>query len=823
MNSRDQPQLRSVDDLRAGDHLCCIYSTEDEHRALLTLCLRQGVERGEKIVYIAQPHEAEALLAYLRADGLPVEPYLASGQLALLTSHETCLFDGTFDPDRMINLLRGETDRALADGYKALRVTGEMTRVLRGVSGSKRLIEYEAKLNRFLPESKALAICQYDRRRFPARLLLDVLRSHPIAAIGTNFYENFYYVHPDALLGPDPIGAELDHCCRLLEQHRQMETALPEREASFRGLDDVTKRMKAQEAAAAREAALVRANKELEVSRLAALNIMEDAVEARRRVEHLNAVLGAVREINQLITRESDRHRLLQQGCETLARTRGFHSAWTVLLAQDGRIEMAAEAATGEAFVGVRAQLARGGLPDCCRRALASGGPVVMPNPAVNCVACPLASHYHGTAAVAAPLRHEARIYGVLVAVLPAEMANDPEEVSLLREVAGDLAFALRTIELDEAQQKSEQAMHAMFDGAIDGMLLANAATRRFVDANPAVCRMLGYRLEEIKGLSVADIHPADGLEHVLSEFEKQAKGEITLARDLPVKRKDGSVFFADVGTSRFELEGHLHLLGIFRDITERKRMEQERAAMEAQLRQHQKLESIGTLASGVAHEINNPINGVMNYAQLILDKAEPGSPTAEFAKEIIHETERVATIVHSLLQFSRHEKQAHSPARITEIIEQTLSLIRTVLRHDQITLRADVAADLPTIKCRSQQIQQVLMNLLTNARDALNEKHPGHHDDKLIEVTCQPFTKEDRNWIRVTVEDHGPGLPAAVWERIFDPFFTTKPRDKGTGLGLSISRGIVKDHHGELWFETEPGCWTRFHMDLPVDNGWTL
>jgi signal transduction histidine kinase len=254
-----------------------------------------------------------------------------------------------------------------------------------------------------------------------------------------------------------------------------------------------------------------------------------------------------------------------------------------------------------------------------------------------------------------------------------------------------------------------------------------------------------------------------------------------------------------------------------------RKRLEQERVALEFQLRQQQKLEAIGTLASGVAHEINNPINGILNYAQLIEDTAAPESRAAEFAKEIMHETERVATIVRNLLQFARQEKETHSPARPADIVEQTLSLLRAVLRRDQIALTVDVPETLPALKCRSQQLQQVLMNLLTNARDALNAKYPGYHGDKTLAARAVLFEQDGRPWLRFTVADQGPGIPPEIQSRIFDPFFTTKPRDKGTGLGLSISHGIVKDHHGRLHFETAPGTGTQFHFDLPVDNGWTV
>lgn len=129
---------------------------------------------------------------------------------------------------------------------------------------------------------------------------------------------------------------------------------------------------------------------------------------------------------------------------------------------------------------------------------------------------------------------------------------------------------------------------------------------------------------------------------------------------------------------------------------------------------------------------------GIMNYAQLILDGLGPDSEVAEFATEIGNETQRVATTVKNLLSFARQEKQQHSPARMCDIVESNLSLIGTVLRHDQIALEVDVPEDLPEIKCRSRQIQQVLMNLITNARDALNEKYPGFDDDKKLIISAR-------------------------------------------------------------------------------------
>ncbi|MFV8755506.1 protein kinase domain-containing protein [Nannocystaceae bacterium ST9] len=252
-------------------------------------------------------------------------------------------------------------------------------------------------------------------------------------------------------------------------------------------------------------------------------------------------------------------------------------------------------------------------------------------------------------------------------------------------------------------------------------------------------------------------------------------------------------------------------------DITERREAEHQRASLEAQLRQQQRLESIGTLASGVAHEINNPIQGIMNYAELIGDSPGSNPEIREFADEIAHETKRVATIVRNLLAFSRQEGERSMLATgVASVVEGTLSLIHAVLRKDQILLEVALADDLPEIECRPQQIQQVIMNLVTNARDALNGRFVGHHPDKRISIDAQAFERDDRSWVRISVADQGGGVPEHAIARIFDPFFTTKGRDQGTGLGLAVSHGIIKDHRGVLRLDNRVGVGATFHVELP-------
>ena len=253
-------------------------------------------------------------------------------------------------------------------------------------------------------------------------------------------------------------------------------------------------------------------------------------------------------------------------------------------------------------------------------------------------------------------------------------------------------------------------------------------------------------------------------------------------------------------------------------DVSARKRAEADKQRLEAQLRQQQRLESLGTLASGVAHEINNPIQGIMNYAELITARARDSELVDEFAGEIIRESDRVAVIVRNLLAFSRQEaEQPFVEARLVELVEDTLSLVHAILRKDQIELLVDVPPQLPPVRCRAQQIQQIIMNLVTNARDALNSIYGQYDERKVIELRAQQLERDGRPWLRLTVADRGPGIAPEVLPRIFDPFYTTKGRDQGTGLGLAVSHGIARDHGGELSVDSELGRGARFFVDLPA------
>jgi len=435
------------------------------------------------------------------------------------------------------------------------------------------------------------------------------------------------------------------------------------------------------------------------------------------------------------------------------------------------------------------------------------------------------------------PIFHEGHVIAVLDIQSDRSDAFQPDDLPVMTALAGQLGTAIMNARLyaevqreledrkqaERALRQSEQQYRSLFDNAVLG-IYKTTPEGRILAANPALVRILGYdSLDELKQRDLESKGYEAG--YPRAEFKARMEREgMVVGYVSGWTRRDGKAVYVreNAKAIRDKTGRILFYEGTIEDITEQREAERAKEALEAQLIHNQKLESIGTLASGVAHEINNPLTGIINYAQLIQDRVDDESLEG-FAAGIIREGNRVATIVKNLLSFSRQEKERHSPAEVSDIVNVVLSLIGTALRKDHIDLQVDVPDDLPKLRCRSQQIEQVLLNLLTNARDALNERYPEFDENKILRLTARTRDVDGHPWIRIVVEDHGAGIPYETIDRIFDPFFTTKPRDAGTGLGLSISHGIVRDHRGTLGVESQRGVYTRFTIDLPANNGWTF
>ncbi|WP_310598590.1 ATP-binding protein [Desulfobulbus sp.] len=230
------------------------------------------------------------------------------------------------------------------------------------------------------------------------------------------------------------------------------------------------------------------------------------------------------------------------------------------------------------------------------------------------------------------------------------------------------------------------------------------------------------------------------------------------------------------------------------------------------------KLAAIGELAAGVAHEINNPITGIINFAQILLDSYKFDSAGIEMIQKIIEEGERIASITRHLISFAREDISVREPVNPAEIIYSSLALVSHQLKRDGIILATHICNDTTLIDADFKKLQQVMLNLISNSRYALNRRHPGASSGKVLEISCNYANNDEGIRVcRIVVKDYGTGLPQSLLEHIFEPFFSTKPPGEGTGLGLSISYGIIKEHGGNMSVNSIMEQFTEMIIDLPV------
>ena len=267
---------------------------------------------------------------------------------------------------------------------------------------------------------------------------------------------------------------------------------------------------------------------------------------------------------------------------------------------------------------------------------------------------------------------------------------------------------------------------------------------------------------------------------------------------------------FEQAYTPVMDVDEKEKVIVLLRDITEKK------ASTTAMMRAEQ-LAALGGMAAGVAHEINNPINGIINYAQILVNKSGAGSFARDLGERMIKEGDRIARIVEGLLCFARQRKEEKTLVAVEDILSDSLALTDAQMRKDHIIVTRNVAANLPHILAQAQEIEQVFVNIISNARYALNQKYPQPHEDKSLEIIAERRNANQRPYVRISFQDHGTGIAADIIEKVRNPFFSTKIEGKRTGLGLSISHGIVNDHGGQLKIDSVEGKFTRVSVDLPV------
>ena len=357
----------------------------------------------------------------------------------------------------------------------------------------------------------------------------------------------------------------------------------------------------------------------------------------------------------------------------------------------------------------------------------------------------------------------------------------------------------------EEALRQSEENYRALFDSAVIGTIVLDAETMKVLIANQAAAKIFGFSsVEEALEVDPFDFILPEDKERV-SELAEKALFEqnAQLTYDLRILTKDGRKIWISATGAKIVHQGRLAGLISFTDITEKKQQNEKFMLAD-------RLASIGELAAGAAHELNNPLTSVIGFSQLLMEKDIPDDIREDL--EIIYsEAQRAAGVTKNLLAFARKHRPVKQLIQINSIIEDVLKLRTYEHKIKGIEVEKQLASDLPESMVDHFQLQQVFFNIVINAEYFMTEAH----DRGTLTIT----TENHNSTMRISFADDGPGIPLENLSQIFNPFFTTKQTGKGTGLGLSICHGVVSEHGGQIYAKSQPGEGTTIFVELPING----
>lgn len=411
-------------------------------------------------------------------------------------------------------------------------------------------------------------------------------------------------------------------------------------------------------------------------------------------------------------------------------------------------------------------------------------------------------------------------IRGVLTLHNKEDQPFNEQDIEIGQIVASHSVEALRAVELMSLLKESEKKYRSIAEQSLTGIFVEQDEKIAFV--NSRMTTILGYDDDECwyKNQSFTDLaHGSDTI--VIQDLfnSKSSLKKTTEPMEVVLSQKSGNPIWTEILISRVEHLGRPGYMGHIIDISARKKAEQEQKNLEEQLRQSQKMEAIGRLAGGVAHDFNNMLTGILGYSDMLLSDLSESDPLYEDIHQIQRASKKASLLTHQLLAFSR--KQIISPRVINpnEIIEQSKKMIERIIGED-VVLHFDPDEKLRNIRADPAQLDQILINLATNARDAMPQG--GTLTIKTANVTSEdmliPFNQQEitEEYVSLSVSDTGFGMDSDTKTRIFEPFFSTKEQGKGTGLGLSTVYGIVRQNEGFITVESQENLGTTFDVYFP-------
>ena len=363
----------------------------------------------------------------------------------------------------------------------------------------------------------------------------------------------------------------------------------------------------------------------------------------------------------------------------------------------------------------------------------------------------------------------------------------------------------------EAALRESEERFRALFQSATDGIILLSV-TGELIAVNESFARMHGYSVEEMRRISLKDLDTPESFQPFPERIRRLLAGE-ALTFEVEHYHKDGHIFPLDVSASRIGSGGETFIQCFHRDITERKQAELEIARQRNELTHLSRVNMLGELAGSLAHELNQPLTAILSNAQAaqrFLAHDQPDlNEVRDILVDIVAEDKRAGEVIRRLRPLLKKGEVQRLPLNVNEVVLEALELVRGDLVNHGVAAQTELAPDLPVLHGDRVQLQQVLLNLVMNACDAMAG---AARDDR--QITIRTDLAGD-GLVRVSVVDSGPGIAPDKLEQVFEPFYTTKPH--GMGLGLAVCRTIIMAHGGKLWAANNPGRGASFHFALPA------
>ncbi|OGP91246.1 MAG: hypothetical protein A2156_02880, partial [Deltaproteobacteria bacterium RBG_16_48_10] len=363
---------------------------------------------------------------------------------------------------------------------------------------------------------------------------------------------------------------------------------------------------------------------------------------------------------------------------------------------------------------------------------------------------------------------------------------------------------------MEKELKEANEFLMNLIESSVDGIIVTDMKGNILI-FNKGAENILGYKAEEVVGkMNIRSIYPPGVAKEVMEKLRSPDYGGIGKLTSFLIfhRRKDGELIEGDLSASLIYDENGKEIasVGIFKDLRERLRIERELREMQQALLHSEKLAAMGKLTSQIAHELNNPIYGIMNTLELLKTEIPPESKRRRILELSLSETQRLAEMLRNMLSFSKPEEEKRRPIKMNELVEGILLVMEKQMRESNIKVETYFDETLPEVMASTNQMRQVMLNLLKNAKEAMPKGG----------ILTVRTSREDHK-VMVTIQDTGIGIPEEIRDKIFEAFFTTKQKVKGVGLGLSVCYGIIKDHGGEIRVESEVDKGTTFIILLPI------